>query len=80
MPRPGRASPERANAVPRLLRVHGRARYGGARDLCQQHVTAQIAALAECLDLITFKIGLYEACLAQGSADPLFTSPVPAHS
>jgi DNA-binding transcriptional MerR regulator len=41
----------------------------------QQHVTAQIAALAECLDLITFKIGLYEACLAQGSADPLFTAP-----
>lgn len=39
----------------------------------QQHVTAQIAALTESLDLITFKIRLYEACLGQGSADPLFT-------
>jgi DNA-binding transcriptional MerR regulator len=37
----------------------------------QQHVTAQIAALAECLDLITFKIRLYEAGLDQGTADPL---------
>jgi DNA-binding transcriptional MerR regulator len=43
----------------------------------QQHVTAQIAALTECLDLITFKIRLYEECLAQGSADPLFTPSVP---
>ena len=34
-------------------------------------MTAQIATLNECLDLITFKIGLYEASLAQGSAaDP----------
>lgn len=37
---------------------------------------AQLAELADCLDLITFKIGLYEACLVQGSADPLFTAPV----
>jgi DNA-binding transcriptional MerR regulator len=49
----------------RLLRQH------------QQHVTAQISALAECLDLITFKIGLYGACLAEGSTDPLFTPPAP---
>ena len=46
----------------------------------QQHVTAQLAALTECLDLITFKIRLYEACLAQGSADPLFTPSVPQQS
>jgi DNA-binding transcriptional MerR regulator len=39
----------------------------------QQHVTAQIAALTECLDLITFKIQLYEAGLAHGSADPLLS-------
>ena len=43
----------------------------------QQRVTARIAALTECLDLVTFKIRLYEACLAQGSADPLFTPPAP---
>src|SRR5580658_8596479 len=42
----------------------------------QEHVKAQMAELAECLELITFKIGLYEACLMQGSADPLFTAPV----
>jgi DNA-binding transcriptional MerR regulator len=46
----------------------------------RQHVTGQIAALTGCLDLITFKIRLYEACLAQGSADPLFTPPVPQRS
>ena len=44
----------------------------------QQHVSDQIAALTECLDLITFKIRLYEACLAEGSADPLFTPAGPA--
>jgi DNA-binding transcriptional MerR regulator len=37
----------------------------------QQRVTAQIAELTECLDLITFKIRLYEACPAEGLADPL---------
>jgi DNA-binding transcriptional MerR regulator len=39
----------------------------------QQHVTAQIAELSECLDLITFKIRLYETCRAEGLADPLLT-------
>jgi DNA-binding transcriptional MerR regulator len=43
----------------------------------QQHVSDQIAALTECLDLITFKIRIYEACLARGSADPLFTPAGP---
>ena len=37
----------------------------------QQRVTAQIAELTECLDLITFKIRLYEAYRAEGSPDPL---------
>ena len=37
----------------------------------QQRVTAQIAALTECLDLITFKIQLYEGSHAEGLADPL---------
>lgn len=46
----------------------------------QQHVAAQIAALTECLDLITFKIRLYEECLAQGSADPLLTPSAPGRS
>jgi DNA-binding transcriptional MerR regulator len=43
-------------------------------SLLRQHrerVTAQIAELTECLDLITFKIELYEACRAEGSPDPL---------
>jgi DNA-binding transcriptional MerR regulator len=44
----------------------------------QQHVTTQIAALTECLDLITFKIRLYEACRTQGSPDPLLTPAVSA--
>jgi DNA-binding transcriptional MerR regulator len=49
-------------------------------SLLRQHrerVTAQIGALTECLDLITWKIRLYEACLAQGSADPLLTARAP---
>jgi hypothetical protein len=46
----------------RLLRQH------------QQHVRAQIAELTECLNLITFKIRLYEACRAEGLADPLLTA------
>jgi DNA-binding transcriptional MerR regulator len=37
----------------------------------QQRVTAQIAALTECLDLITFKIQLYEGSRPEGLADPL---------
>ena len=39
----------------------------------QQRVTAQIAELTECLDLITFKIRLYETCRAEGLADPLLS-------
>ncbi len=42
----------------------------------QQRVTAQIAALTECLNLITFKIQMYEAGVAQGHADPLLLPEV----
>jgi DNA-binding transcriptional MerR regulator len=45
-----------------------------------EHVNAQIAALTESRDLVTFKIGLYEACLSEGSADPLFTAPFAGQS
>lgn len=37
----------------------------------QEHVRGQIAALTDCLDLITSKIELYEADLADGANDPL---------
>jgi hypothetical protein len=33
----------------------------------------RVAELTECLNLITFKIRLYEACRAEGLADPLLT-------
>lgn len=50
----------------------------------QQHVTTQIAALTDCLDLITFKIRFYEECRAQGAtrgpADPLLTPAAPSQS
>jgi len=43
----------------------------------QQRVTAQIGALTECLDMITFKVALYEESLADGAADPIW-GPCPA--
>ena len=39
----------------------------------QQRVAAQINTLTECLSLISFKVNLYETCLAEGLADPLIT-------
>jgi DNA-binding transcriptional MerR regulator len=51
----------------RLLRQH------------QRHVAGQIAALTECLELITFKIQVYEDGLPQGPTDPLLT-PAPQAS
>jgi DNA-binding transcriptional MerR regulator len=42
-----------------------------------QRVTAQIGALTECLDMITFKVALYEDSLADGAADPIW-GPDPA--
>jgi DNA-binding transcriptional MerR regulator len=45
-----------------------------------RRVTAQLAALGESLDLINLKIKLYEECMAEGTADPLFTPPVASNS
>jgi DNA-binding transcriptional MerR regulator len=44
----------------------------------QRRVTAQITALTGCLSLISFKVQLYEACLAEGFTDPLITPTNPA--
>jgi DNA-binding transcriptional MerR regulator len=39
----------------------------------QERVTAQIAALTACLEMITFKVKLYEDSLAVGTPDPIWT-------
>jgi DNA-binding transcriptional MerR regulator len=44
----------------------------------QQRVTAQIDALTACLEMVAFKVGLYEESLATGSADPIWTAPTQA--
>jgi len=41
----------------------------------QERVTAQIAALTACLEVITLKVKLYQASLADGSADPIWAPP-----
>jgi DNA-binding transcriptional MerR regulator len=41
----------------------------------QQRVTAQIAALTTCLEMITFKVKAYEESLAVGSTDPIWAPP-----
>ncbi len=41
----------------------------------QQRITAQLAALNACLELITFKVKVYEESLAEGAADPIWTPP-----
>jgi len=38
-------------------------------------VTAQIGELTACLDLISFKVRLYEDRVAQDAADPLWSPP-----
>ncbi len=44
----------------------------------QQHVTSRIGQLTECLDLISYKVRVYEDHLAQGTASQLWTgSAVP---
>lgn len=44
----------------------------------QEAITQQITALRTCLDLINFKVALYEERLARGPApDPLYTPPAP---
>lgn len=45
----------------------------------QEHVRTQIAALIGCLELISFKVRLYEACLTQGLTDPLITEGSAKH-
>jgi DNA-binding transcriptional MerR regulator len=41
----------------------------------QQRITAQIAALSTCLDMIGFKVKLYEESLAAGNTDPIWDPP-----
>lgn len=38
----------------------------------RERVTAQIDQLNTCLDLINYKIDVYEGCLAEGTASPLW--------
>jgi DNA-binding transcriptional MerR regulator len=44
----------------------------------QQHVAAQIGALTTCLELITWKVKLYQESLATRTADPIWTPPAPS--
>jgi DNA-binding transcriptional MerR regulator len=39
----------------------------------QQHVTAQIAALTTCLQMITFKVNLYQDSLTADPSDPIWS-------
>jgi hypothetical protein len=41
----------------------------------QGQVTAQLAALTACLEVITFKVKLYEESLADGTPDPIWAPP-----
>ena len=41
----------------------------------QQRMSGQIAALTACLEMITFKVKLYEDSLAAGTADPIWVPP-----
>jgi DNA-binding transcriptional MerR regulator len=41
----------------------------------QQRMTDQIAALNACLEMITFKVKLYEESLPAGSTDPIWAQP-----
>ena len=42
----------------------------------QERITAQLTALRACLDVISFKVALYEERLARGTwRDPLYTPP-----
>src|SRR5262249_40206341 len=45
------------------------------RRAYQQQITAQLAALNACLELITFKVKIYEESLAEGAADPIRAPP-----
>ena len=41
----------------------------------QERVTAQITALTTCLDMITFKVKIYEEGLTTGTTDPIWAPP-----
>lgn len=41
----------------------------------QQRVTAQMAALSTCQEMITFKVKVYEESLAAGTSDPIWAPP-----
>jgi DNA-binding transcriptional MerR regulator len=41
----------------------------------QQRITDQIAELAACLEMITFKVKLYDESLAAGTTDPIWGRP-----
>lgn len=43
----------------------------------QEHVTAQLAQLNECLDIISYKVRVYEKHLAEGTAGQLWSPPFP---
>jgi DNA-binding transcriptional MerR regulator len=43
----------------------------------QERVAAQIAQLTACLDIINYKVSVYEEHLAGGTAGELWTAPVP---
>lgn len=43
----------------------------------QDHVTAQIDELTDCLKMITYKVSVYEDHLAEGTADRLWTHTQP---
>jgi DNA-binding transcriptional MerR regulator len=53
-------------------------------DVLRQHqdrVRAQLNALTACLEMISFKVRIYEERLAAGEADdPLYTPPAPART
>lgn len=46
----------------------------------REHVTTQISQLTACLDLINYKIGVYEHHLAEGTADGLWSAVPTAES
>lgn len=43
----------------------------------QDHMTAQIAALSACLEVITIKVKLYRESLATGTTDPIWAPSEP---
>ena len=68
--------------LPQLVR-QGQGNETGRLAILRQHqqrITAQLAALTACLEVITFKVKIYEESLAEGTADPIWTPPsgVPA--